>query len=175
MPVTTEHREQYRQWLLDRELQPDVAAAILESMPPFDWSEIARRSDLAEVEGRLDNRLDGVDKRLDGVDKRLDGVDKRLDGVDKRLDKVENRLDGIDGRLDGVDGRLDLLTDRVDKVADGLIHMTQRIDSLGDSLNGRIDSLSQALTAHGSQMVVTMLLGFTAIITATIVSLLTLA
>ncbi len=156
MPVTAEHREQYRQWLLDRELQPDVAAAILESMPTFDWSEIARRSDLAEVEGRLDNRLDGVDKRLDGVD--------------KRLDKVETRLDGVDGRLD-------LLTDRVGKVEDGMAKVVDRLDSMNarmDSMNLGIASLSQALNAHGSQIVVTMLLGFTAIITAVIVSLLTL-
>ena len=142
MPVTTEHREQYRQWLLDRELQPDVAAAILESMPPFDWSEIARRSDLAEVEGRLDSRLDGVDNRFDVID-----------------------------------GRLDLLTDRVGRLEDGMAKVVDRLDSMNarmDSMNLGIASLSQALNAHGSQIVVTMLLGFTAIITAVIVSLLTL-
>ncbi len=152
MPVTTEHREQYRQWLLDRELQPDVAAAILESMPPFDWSEIARRSDLAEVEGRLD-------KRLDGVDKRLNGVDKRLDGIDTRLDRMDTRLDGMGARLDLVDSQLGMLNDRVGRVEDGLL-----------SLGERIASLHQAVMFQGVGLIITLILGFSAVFTGLILS-----
>ncbi len=152
MPLTPEHSEQYRQWLLDRDLHPEAAAAIIESMPPYDWSEIARRSDLAEVEGRLDKRLDGVDKRLDGVDKRLDGVDKRLNGVDKRLDGVENRLDLVDGRLD-------MLNDRVGRVEDGLL-----------SLGERIASLHQAVMFQGVGLIITLILGFSAVFTGLILS-----
>ena len=152
MPVTAEHREQYRQWLLDRELQPDVAAAILESMPPFDWSEIARRSDLAEVEGRLD-------KRLDGVDKRLNGVDKRLDGIDTRLDRMDTRLDGMGARLDLVDSQLGMLNDRVGRVEDGLL-----------SLGERIASLHQAVMFQGVGLIITLILGFSAVFTGLILS-----
>ena len=149
MPVTTEHREQYRQWLLDRELQPDVAAAILESMPPFDWSEIARRSDLAEVEGRLDSRLDGVDNRFDVIDGRLDLLTDRVGRLEDGMAKVVDRLDSMNARMDS---------------------MNLGIASLSQALAAQ----SQALTAHGTQVVVTMVLGFTAIVTAVIVGLLTL-
>ena len=159
MPITLEHREQYRQWLLDRDLHPDVAAAIIETMPPFDWSEIARRSDLAELESRLDKRFEVLENRIDG----------RLDGMDGRLDGIDGRLDGIDGRLDGMDGRLDSLTDRVGKVEDGLDKVAERLDSM----TMRLDSLTQTFGTFASQTHITLFMGFGAVFVAIAMSVLT--
>ncbi len=152
MPITLEHREQYRQWLLDRDLHPDVAAAIIESMPPFDWSEIARRSDLAELESRLDKRFEVLENRMDG-----------------RLDSMDGRLDGMDGRLDGMDGRLDSLTDRVGKVEDGLDKVAERLDSI----TMRLDSLTQTFGTFASQTHITLFMGFGAVFVAIAMSVLT--
>ncbi len=43
-------RLQFRQWLLDHDLEPEVAHAVLESVPPFNWSQ------LVALEGRLSMR-----------------------------------------------------------------------------------------------------------------------
>ena len=76
MPSEYEFRLRFRTWLLDHDLEPEVADAILETMPPFDWSNIARRDEvLRRDEGAL--RVD-VDRRFDGVDRRLDHVDAEL-------------------------------------------------------------------------------------------------
>ena len=37
-------------------------------MPPYDWSELVRRSDLARVEARLDRFEDRVDQRFERID-----------------------------------------------------------------------------------------------------------
>lgn len=118
-----EARLQFRQWLIDHELEPEVAYAILESMPPFDWSEIAKKSDLDELRhelvARFDTRIDGVDRRLDGVDRRLDGIDVRLDGIDQRFDVITERFDsmremfdatrlGIEAQIVALEGRLSM-------------------------------------------------------------------
>ena len=55
----------------------EVADTMMEYMPPFGWSDVARKSDI----DRLDLRLDQIDKRLDQIDKRFGQVDKRFTGI----------------------------------------------------------------------------------------------
>ncbi|GJM38417.1 MAG: hypothetical protein DHS20C19_17840 [Acidimicrobiales bacterium] len=102
-----EARLQFRHWLIDHELEPEVAYAILESMPPFDWSEIAKKSDVEELRQEMAARFDAIDRRFEGTDQRLEGTDQRLDGIDQRLE-------GIDQRFDGISHRFDALTERFD-------------------------------------------------------------
>lgn len=111
-----EARLQFRQWLIDHELEPEVAYAILESMPPFDWSEIAKKSDLDELRhelvARFDTRIDGVDRRLDGIDVRLDGIDQRFDVITERFDSMREMFDatrlGIEAQIVALEGRLSM-------------------------------------------------------------------
>ena len=67
LPADPNHRERFRQFLIDHDLPADVADAILESMPPFDWSDIARRSEMNARFDRIDGRFDRVDERLDDL------------------------------------------------------------------------------------------------------------
>ena len=100
-------RLRFRQWLIDHELDPEVAYAILESMPPFDWSEIARRDEMLLRFSDVDQRFDDVDRRLDTVDQRFDTVDQRFNAMDRRFDTVDAQLEGVGAKLDGFGARLD--------------------------------------------------------------------
>ena len=94
-------RLRFRQWLIDHELDPEVAYAILESMPPFDWSEIARRDEMLLRFSDVDQRFNDVDRRFDTVDQRFNAMDRRFDTVDAQLEGVGAKLDGFGARLDG--------------------------------------------------------------------------
>jgi hypothetical protein len=78
------------------ELEPEVAYAILESVPPFDWSQIARRDEMNE-------RFDAADRRFDRLEQRLDGMDQRFDGLNDAFEvlrlSMESQLVALEGRL----------------------------------------------------------------------------
>ena len=94
---------------LDEVLGSDVAGDLMESLPPFDWTQIATKDDLQLIHGRLDN----MDRRFDLVDQRLDNMDRRFDLVDQRFDNVDQRFDNVNQRFDNMDRRFDLLDKRV--------------------------------------------------------------
>ncbi len=92
MPTEHEFRLQFRQWLIRHDLDADVADAILESMPPFDWSEIARSDEVAALSVELGALRADVDRRFEQVDRRFTEVDRRFDSVDVRLRHIETDL-----------------------------------------------------------------------------------
>ncbi len=50
---------------LERELGPRPAATLMELLPPFDWSEIARRSDIVELRAEIaELRAEVADVRI---------------------------------------------------------------------------------------------------------------
>lgn len=71
----------------------EVADTMMEYMPPFGWSGVARKSDV----DRLDLRLDHVDQRFDQVDKRFEQIDGRFDQIDKRFASVVAALWALGG------------------------------------------------------------------------------
>lgn len=98
-------RFQIREHLVEL-MDETLADAIMESMPPIPWTDLATKADVA----RLDGRLDGVDGRLDGIDGRLDGIENTLllhdhnfEHIDKRFDlqstELRAGLEGLEGRL----------------------------------------------------------------------------
>ena len=105
-------RLRFRQWLIDHELEPEVAYAILESMPPFDWSEIARRDEMLLRFSDVEQRFNDVDQRFNDVDQRFNETDRRFDAVDARLEGVGAQLEGnrsvFEGQLLAMEGRLSL-------------------------------------------------------------------
>lgn len=44
--------------VLSEKLGPDAAAALMECVPPFPWTELTTKGDLAALEQRLDARFD---------------------------------------------------------------------------------------------------------------------
>ena len=117
MPLTPDDRHEFRRWLIDRDLQPHVADAILETMPPYDWTNIARRDEMLA----------------------------RFAEVDRRFERVEDRLGFVETRLG--------------KVEDGLIHV-----------GTRLDALNHTLSVGGMGLIITLVLGFTSIFTAILLS-----
>lgn len=100
-------RLRFRQWLIDHELEPEVAYAILESMPPFDWSEIARRDEMLLRFSDVEQRFNDVDQRFNDVDQRFDVMDQRFNAVDQRFNDVDARLEGFGAQLEGVGAQLE--------------------------------------------------------------------
>jgi len=43
----------------------DHAAYLMEVIPPFSWSEIATKTDLRDLEARLNDRIDHLSERID--------------------------------------------------------------------------------------------------------------
>ena len=57
---------------LSEKLGPEVAAALMECVPPFSWMEITTKRDLAELEQRLNLRFEVVDARFGQLESHLD-------------------------------------------------------------------------------------------------------
>jgi len=129
-------RIKFREWLIEQQLDPETAYGILESVPPYDWSLIARRD---EVNGRFDR-----------VETRIDRVETRIDQFDAKLDRVATDLGD---RIDGMGDRIDSLSDRNDG----------RIDGMGDRIDGFVEQmavLNRTLAAGALTLAVTLVLGF---------------
>lgn len=59
---------------LGEQLGDEVAESLMDSLPPFDWMQIATKDDIR----RLEARLEVVDKRFDLVDQRFDLLETKL-------------------------------------------------------------------------------------------------
>jgi uncharacterized protein YukE len=153
MPADERTRLQIRQHFIEL-MNEELADAIMESMPPVPWPEIATTRDLAALETRFDARFDQVDARLEQMDTRLDQVDARLDQVDARFEQVDARFEQIDGRFDLVDGRFTQTDDRFDQ-------MERYISNELIGLEGR---LSMRFTEAVRLVVVSTVLLFTGIL-----------
>lgn len=100
MPLDERSRLTFHAWLVDHDLDAEVASAILGVMPPFDWHEIPKKHDL--------------DRRFEEVDRRFNQVDRRFEQVDRRFEEVDRRFDHVDARFDHVDARFDLLAQSIE-------------------------------------------------------------
>ncbi len=107
-------------------------------MPPFDWSNIARRDEMLD-------RFTGVDRQFISIDRQFISIDQRFNTVDTRLTGVETRVTGVETRLT--------------KVEDGLLHVGLRIDAL-----------NHTLSVGTMGLVITLVLGFSSIFTAILLS-----
>jgi len=85
---------------LSEKLGPEVAAALMECVPPFSWMEIVTKRDLAEFERRLNLRFDMVDARFGALDSRFDAIDAQFGAVDAQFGVVDARFGQLGSRLD---------------------------------------------------------------------------
>ena len=90
---------------LGEQLGDEVAENLMDSLPPFDWMQIATKDDIR----RLEARLDGTDHQFASINHRLDNLSERLDNVDQRFDNVDQRFEVVDTKFDLIDQRFDLL------------------------------------------------------------------
>ena len=74
MEQRSDIRIKFREWLIEQELDPETAYGILESVPPYDWSLIARRDEMNE---RFD-RIDSMSGRLDGFVDQMAALNRTL-------------------------------------------------------------------------------------------------
>ncbi len=103
--------EAQRHHLIERArdiMGPEAAMTLAELLPPSGWSDVARRSDLDDLERRMDLRFEAMDAKVEG---RLSAMDAKFQG---RLDAIDARFDAIDARFDAVDVKFDALDDRLD-------------------------------------------------------------
>lgn len=73
---------------LGERLGDEVAEDLMDSLPPFDWTQIATKDDIK----RLELRFDATDQRFVSIDQRFEVIDKRFDLVDQRFDLLESKI-----------------------------------------------------------------------------------
>jgi hypothetical protein len=109
-----------------------VADHVMEYLPPMDWTDVARLSDIDErltslraemnagfavTNGRIDILRAEVGAMESRIDARFDALEGRIDGrfesIDGRFESIDGRFEAIDGRFAEVNGRLGALTDKL--------------------------------------------------------------
>lgn len=65
------------------------------------------RSQLAELEARLEKRFSRIDERFSRIDERLGTIDGRLTTIDQRFDRLESKLDVFIETQGGINRRQD--------------------------------------------------------------------
>ena len=141
------HRIRFHGWLVQHDLDQEVADAILATMPPYDWHELAAKSDLAQLEQRLDVRFARIDTQFALVQGQFDSVEARFQAFDARFQAADRRFDALDGRFDGVDHRFDALDGRFDRTDNSLAGLATEVRVMLFAVVGMIVSVLLAATA----------------------------
>jgi hypothetical protein len=77
MSVSDHHRAQLTNWF-EEHMGAELGDAMMRTVAPMGWAEMATRRDLQSLEARLDARIDLLEQRLDA---RIDRVEVRLDSM----------------------------------------------------------------------------------------------
>ena len=113
MPVDENTRLRIRQYLIEL-MDEGAADAMMESMPPIPWTELATKDDIT----RLDGQLVGIDGRLDSLTVRVDQTSSNLQELTRVVAQqgasLGTRMDSIADRLDGTNDRIDSTNERID-------------------------------------------------------------
>lgn len=105
MPADENTRLRIRQYLI--ELMDEAAAdAMMESMPPIPWTELATKDDIT----RLDGRLESLDRRVDQTSSDLQELTRVVAtqgaSLGARMDSIADRLDTTNERIDTTNERM---------------------------------------------------------------------
>lgn len=73
---------------LGEQLGDEVAEDLMDSLPPFDWTQIATKDDIRY----LDAKFEVFDERFKLIDKRFDLVDQRFELLETKLGAKMLRL-----------------------------------------------------------------------------------
>ena len=94
---------------LGEQLGDEVAEDLMDSLPPFDWMQIATKDDIRRLEIRfdgIDHRFEANDRRFDSIDQQLVSISRRFDGTDQQFEVMERRFDLVDQRFDLFESKL---------------------------------------------------------------------
>lgn len=84
---------------LESVLGPGEAATLMTLLPPLDWSEVATKQDLRELEARLTGNMSELDARLTGEMRELEA---RLTGSMRELDaRLTGQMHELEARITG--------------------------------------------------------------------------
>lgn len=100
--MTPEHRLQFHAWLIEHGLDRPTADAILMTMSPFDWHELATKKDLERFASKAD---------VDAIRADLDGIRTDLDGIDTKVGGIETDMGGLATKVEMQDLRVELRTE----------------------------------------------------------------
>ena len=95
MPFDESKRIRFHQWLITHDLEQEIADAILSAMQPFDWHELATRSDI------VGTRADIATVKSDVGVLKVDVATLKTD-VTTLQTEMNRRFDLTDDRLKGV-------------------------------------------------------------------------
>jgi hypothetical protein len=71
---------------LEQLLGPEDAATLMQDLPPTEWSELATKADLRELEQRFDRRFAELDRRFAEFERRFAEFERHLtEHVDLRV------------------------------------------------------------------------------------------
>lgn len=83
----------------------------MESMPPVPWTELATKSDLRDLETRIDERFDLMNGQFEQVNERFDLGSGQFQLLAERFDHLVAQFDGlgdqVTNQLVGFEGKLD--------------------------------------------------------------------
>jgi ubiquinone biosynthesis protein UbiJ len=138
--------EQARDELLRRltdVLGEEAASRLMRSLPPDDWSSLARQEDLLALRQDVDGLrqdVDGLRQDVDGLRQDVDGLRQDVDGLRQDMERMETRLDH---KIDVV--RLELLAAFHQGIGEALVSNTRTsIFTMAGSLVG-LAGLAMAL------------------------------
>ncbi|GJM39474.1 MAG: hypothetical protein DHS20C19_28410 [Acidimicrobiales bacterium] len=110
MAASESTRLRIRQYLIEL-MDEEAADAMMESMPPMHWDQLATKDDIARLDGRIDGlseRIGGLGVRMDAFSERMDTFGERMDTFGERMDMLGERMDTFGERIDGVHQSLTL-------------------------------------------------------------------
>ncbi len=105
MTVNENDRLMLRDALIRVFADPTIADIAMEAMPPIDYTNVAKVSDIANLRLHMDARFAGVDARFAAVDARFDRMETRFDAVDHRFDAIDAKFGALDATFGGLDAK----------------------------------------------------------------------
>lgn len=72
------------------------AGNLMQMLPPFSWEELARRSDLDDLRGGLEGKIEAVETKIEVLHERIDVVELKIDALDF---KFTGKLDSLVARV----------------------------------------------------------------------------
>lgn len=127
-------------------LDAELADAMMESMPPTRWDQLATRDDIE----RLDARTERIERVLVDHGERFERLTEHGDRLERLItaqgQRLEHRIDALGERVAGLgeraENRSNALGERVDGLGERVNGIGDRVDALGEHLGAQLHSFS---------------------------------